>query len=194
MRFSPTNVFAGHTRAIRHYFFAVVCILTLAGCAFTDGGSQMNAAQSIDTIEEAKAESLRIQRELVELSRGLRVAPQASQPAPIGERERTLLNCDSDNRYYQYPGVTSVAFTDADSVLEFHKRLYDHLSSSPDWNEDESSSENDDRITSAFTHRNGFSVSIEALTEPDNLREAIMVYSPCVELPHDFPRAGGPRY
>lgn len=193
MKFSPTSVFAGHTRAIRHYFFAVVCILTLAGCAFTDGGSQMNAAQSIDTIEEAKAESLRIQRELVELSRGLRVAPQASQPAPIGERERTLLNCDSDSRYYQYPGVTSVAFTDAESVLEFHKRIHEHLASSPDWKEDKRRSGTDEPYF-RFEHRNQFHVLFEAHTEPDNLREAIMAFSPCVELPHDFPRAGGPRY
>ncbi|MFD2674765.1 hypothetical protein [Gulosibacter bifidus] len=193
MKFKLTSVSARRSRAINRYVLTIACVVALTGCAPSNGNTDSNTSQSIDTIEEAKAESLRLQRELVDLSEDLRKAPQVSQPEPIGERERTLLNCDSNNKYYQYPGITSVVFMDADSVVELHNRIHEHLASSSEWTEDMPNSGSDGPYL-RFKHRNGFHVLFEAHTEPSNLREVIMVYSPCVKLPHDFPRAGGPKY
>lgn len=76
--------------------------------------------------------------------------------------------------------------------MEFHERINQHLRTGG-WTETERHS-SEKELTSEFSNSNGFKVYIVPRQEPDNLRVVIHVYSSCVELPPDFPKAGGPKY
>lgn len=151
----------------------------------------MSTPPAITTIEEAKQESLRIMRELAGMADGLAIAPAEDQPESFETQELVLAQCPKGR--YQYPGITAVVFTDDASVLEFEARILSHLRNSPDW-EDQSQRESSGEAIPFFVSSNGFSVSTVAHTDPDNKRVVIRAYSPCVELPEDFPNRGGYTY
>ena len=163
----------------------------LTGCTTSPGGSTLNDSRPVATIFEAKTVSVAIQNELVDLSSDLNRAPTESQTAPIGQNKLPLRECDRQN-YYYYPGITSVVFNDAGSVIEFHQRIYQHLRSEG-WAEIQRETSESDSVPE-FRNEEGFKVYVVSHQEPDNLRVVIRAYSPCVELPPDLPKAGGPEY
>jgi len=68
----------------------IAAMVLLAAGAALEGIFTAAQQPPVTTIEDAKAESVRIQHELVELNDRLAVAPPESQTAPIGETTLTL--------------------------------------------------------------------------------------------------------
>lgn len=177
-------------RRLCSLLIAVLFSVSMSACSPGES-PPVNTLSEITTIEEAKRESLRIMRELVGMADGLAISPAEDQPESIETQKLVLAPCRDGG--YQYPGITAVVFADDASVLEFEERILSHFRSSSAW-EERRRTRPSGEVVITFNGTNGFTVGTVTHTDANNKRVVIRAYSPCVELPEDFPNHGGYTY
>nr|WP_225752052.1 hypothetical protein [Pseudoclavibacter sp. Marseille-Q3772] len=171
---------------------AVLATVTLAGCQHTPAGepepgasTQQQQSQENNvslTIEAAKAESVRIQNELIALIPDADRAPE-ELPAP-GSIARTPMSCDAEGQY-RYPGGTAVRLasesTDAEGIAD---SLRQHLRQQGWSGQDLPTASQPNRVM--FTNTEGYEAIIATLNRDDDLPTVrIDVWSPCATIPED---------
>lgn len=130
------------------------------------------------TIEEAKAETVRIQEELAALIPDELKSPDAL-PLP-GELPRKPMSCGDD--LYAYPGGSAIRLHEGADMHEQVDRLTSHLRELG-WSEKNIGSGDRPWLTMQ-TSPDGYEAIISVLRQSDDLPKiTISVWSPCATLP-----------
>ena len=133
------------------------------------------------TIEAAKAESVRIQNELIDqIPQEVKAAEKLPTP---GVNPRTPMPCDSDGMH-RYPGGSAVRVNEDADTAAIVATLRAHLRNQG-WQEQSIPTDSQpDRIMQ--TNADGYEAIISSLKRSDDLPIiSIQVWSPCATIPED---------